>query len=183
MLLYHGQCSRFVYTSITTGIRVMCCTVALWQLWHHQAVGIFNFILFYCVKVIFSCLFYCNCPNSYPLAPHLTPDIPWATPQHCPNPWVMHVCSLAPILPMLYFVSPWLYCDYQFILLNLLTFFTYHPDHLLSGNHQNLFFIYDSIYVCSIVYFVFYIQLLIDTFLLSFYCSYFYIHIILIFFI
>ena len=42
-------------------------------------------------------------------------------PHHCSCPWVMHVSSLASPFPTLYFTSPWLFCNYLFILLNPLT--------------------------------------------------------------
>ena len=42
-------------------------------------------------------------------------------PQHCSCPWVMHISSLATPFPILYFTSPWLFCNYLFVLLNPLT--------------------------------------------------------------
>ena len=47
--------------------------------------------------------------------------------QHCPSPWVIHICSLATLFPMLYNTSPWLFCNYLFVLFNPFTFFT-HPS-------------------------------------------------------
>ena len=46
------------------------------------------------------------------------------SPLRCPCPWVMHICSSATLFLMLYFTSPWLFCNYQFVLLNSLTFFS-----------------------------------------------------------
>ena len=46
-------------------------------------------------------------------------------PHPCSCPWVRNICYLATIFPMLYFTSPWLFCNYLFILLNPFTFFTY----------------------------------------------------------
>ena len=40
---------------------------------------------------------------------------------HCSCPWVMCVSSLAAPFPILYFTSPWLFCNYLFVLLNPLT--------------------------------------------------------------
>ena len=90
----------------------------------------------------------------------------------CPCPWVLHICSLVTLFPMLHFTSSWLFWDYQFVLLNPFTFFTRPPTILPSVKHQNVLCIYESISVL-LVYFAFYIQLLIDMYLLPFYCSYF----------
>ena len=38
---------------------------------------------------------------------------------------------------MLYFTSPWLFCNHQFVLLNPLTFHPFRHNQLPSGNHQN----------------------------------------------
>ena len=43
------------------------------------------------------------------------------SPQHCSCPWIMYVSSLATPFPLFYFISPWLFCNYLFVLLNLLT--------------------------------------------------------------
>ena len=39
----------------------------------------------------------------------------------CSCPWVMRVSSLATPFPILYFTSPWLFCNYLFVLPNPLT--------------------------------------------------------------
>ena len=49
-------------------------------------------------------------PASHKQSPHL-----------CSCPWVMHISSLATPFLILYFTSPWLFCNYLFILLNPLT--------------------------------------------------------------
>ena len=52
----------------------------------------------------------------------------------------MHICPLATLFPTLYFTSPWLFCNYQLVLLNPITIFT-----TSSSNHQNVLCIYDSV--------------------------------------
>ena len=47
-----------------------------------------------------------------------TPHFLRQSPHHCSYPWVMHVSSLATPFLILYFTSPWLFCDYLFVLLN-----------------------------------------------------------------
>ena len=49
-------------------------------------------------------------PNSFRPSPYL---------RACP--WVMHISSLATSFPILYLTSPWLFCNYLFVLLNPLT--------------------------------------------------------------
>ena len=39
-------------------------------------------------------------------------------PQLCSHPWVLHVSSLCTTFSMWYFKSPWLFCNYQFVLPN-----------------------------------------------------------------
>ena len=59
-----------------------------------------------------------------PLRPSSTqyPSLPQAIyPHHCSRSWVMHVSSLATPFPILCFTSPWLFCNYLFVLLNPLT--------------------------------------------------------------
>ena len=52
---------------------------------------------------------------------------------------------LLTIFPMLYFISPWLFCNYQSVLLNPFTFYTQAPKPLPSGNLQSVFCVYESI--------------------------------------
>ena len=40
------------------------------------------------------------------------------SPHHCSCLWVMCVSSWAPPFPILSFTSPWLVCDYRFVLLH-----------------------------------------------------------------
>ena len=57
------------------------------------------------------------------------------------------------ICPMLYFTSPWLFCNCQFVLLNLCTFFTQFPSPLLLGNCQPVLCVNESVSIVF-VYFV-----------------------------
>ena len=73
------------------------------------------------------------------------------SPQNCSCPWVMYIIrSLATPSPVLYFISPWLFCNYLsvFLFLSLLHPFSYTP--LPSGNHQNALCIHYSISVLLI---------------------------------
>ena len=56
------------------------------------------------------------------------------SPHHCSCPWVMHISFLATPFPILYCISPWLFCNYLFVLLNALTFSPTppHPSHLAT---------------------------------------------------
>ena len=69
------------------------------------------------------------------------------SPHHCSCPCVMHIHSLAAPFPVLYFTSPWLFCNYLFVLLNHLTSSPIAPYPLPSGNHQNALHIHDSVSV------------------------------------
>ena len=61
-------------------------------------------------------------PPRLPSTPHH--PLPQVIPPPFSCPWVMCVSSLAPLFPTLYFTSPWLFCNYLFVLLNP---FTSHP--------------------------------------------------------
>ena len=63
-----------------------------------------------------------RCP-SFPLFPPLpsNPNSLRQSPHHWSCPWVMHISSLASPFLILYFTSPWLFCNYLFVLLNPLT--------------------------------------------------------------
>ena len=92
------------------------------------------------------------------------------SPHHCSCPWVMCISSLATLFPILYFISPWLLCNYLFVLLNPLTSSSiplYLPP---SGNHQNALGIHDSVsvLVCLLCFLV----SIVDEYLVPFYCSY-----------
>ena len=52
-----------------------------------------------------------------------------------------------PLLPGMYFISPWLFCNYQVVLHNLFAFFANPPDSLPSGSYQNVLCIYDFVSV------------------------------------
>ena len=57
-----------------------------------------------------------------PMSPSiLNPSLLRQFPYLCWCPWVMCISSLAIPFPALYFMSPWLFCGYQFVLLNPLT--------------------------------------------------------------
>ena len=78
---------------------------------------------------------------------------------HCwPCPQVVHICSLATLFPMLYFISTRLFCKYQFVIFNPFTLFTHPLMTLPSGNHQNVLYIYDFasvLLICLICFFRF----------------------------
>ena len=67
-----------------------------------------------------------SCPDFSPFAsPHPAHHTPSGSlrqsPHHCSCPWIMPICSLATPFPIPYFTSPWLFCNYLFVLLNPLT--------------------------------------------------------------
>ena len=70
-------------------------------------------------------------------------------------PWVICVSSLATPFPTVCFTSPWLFCNYLFVLLHP---FTISPIPLSaplpSDNHQNALCIHDSVsvFVCLVVF-------------------------------
>ena len=68
-------------------------------------------------KIIFYWLFYYSCPI-FPLCPPLpsTPCSLRQPPHYCSCPCVMRISSLATPFPVLYFTSPWLFCNYLFVL-------------------------------------------------------------------
>ena len=75
------------------------------------------------------------------------------SPHHCSCLWVMGISSLATPFPILYFTSPWLLCNYLFVLLNPLTSSPFIP--LPPGNQQNALCIHDSVSVLvCLVYFL-----------------------------
>ena len=87
-----------------------------------ERISLVNRLFFF--KIIFYWLCYYSCPSFPPLVP-LYPSPPLQSyrqsPHLCSCPWVMCVSSLASPFPILYFISPWLFCNYQFVLLNTLT--------------------------------------------------------------
>ena len=74
-------------------------------------------------SIILYWLWYYSSPNFPPFAPfHHTSSTPSGNPpNHCSHPWIMQVSSLAPPFPILYFTSPWLFCNYLLVCLNPLT--------------------------------------------------------------
>ena len=74
--------------------------------------------------------------------------------QHCSCPWVMSISFLATPFPLLYFTSPWLFCNYLFVFLNPLTSSLIPSHPLPSGNYQNILCIHDSfsVLVCSVYF-------------------------------
>lgn len=55
--------------------------------------------------------------------PFVTPRSPYSlrqSPTHFSCPCVMRLSSLATSFPVLYFISSWLFCDYQFVVFNSL---------------------------------------------------------------
>ena len=64
-----------------------------------------------------------------------------------PTGTVHNYYILLTLLPMLYFTSLWLSCDYQWVLLNLFTFPPSPPTLLPSGNHQSVLCICESVSV------------------------------------
>ena len=69
------------------------------------------------------------------------------SPHQCSWPWSMHISSLATPFPILYFTSPWLFCNYIIVLLNPLTTSPIPPHPLPAGNHQNALHMHDSVSV------------------------------------
>ena len=61
-------------------------------------------------------------PICHPL-PLLHPALPThsGNSHHCSCPCFMYISSLSTTFPILYFTSPWLFCNYLFVLLNLFT--------------------------------------------------------------
>ena len=92
----------------------------------------FNYILFLCY---YGCLNYFLFSPLHPTPPHTLRQSP-----HCGLcPWVMHLCSMATLFPMLSFTSPWLCCNYQFVLLNSFTFFSHPPLSLFPSTTIKMF--------------------------------------------
>ena len=66
--------------------------------------------------------------------PSSTPNSLRQSPCHCSCPWIMCISSLAAPFPIL-FTSPWLFCNYLFVLINPLTSspIPQTPSHLVIG--------------------------------------------------
>ena len=68
---------------------------------------------------------------------------------------IVHVHgSLAAPFPILYLISPWLFCNYLFVLLNPLTSSPIPPHTPPSGNHQNALCIHDPVLLICLVCFL-----------------------------
>ena len=118
---------------------------------------LFNFLLYfidYSITVV-------------PIFPPLLPSTQHPPlPQTVPTPLFKGVSSLATPFPILYFISPWLYCNYQFVLLTPLTSSPIppHPPRIWQPLKLSL---YPWFLVC-------FLDSIVDSiYLLPFYCSYF----------
>ena len=80
----------------------------------------FNYILFIVLLQLSQFFPHCLPPPNNP-HPHRQ------SPHHRPCPGVLHTCSLATLLSMLYFTFSWLFCNYQFVFLGHFTFFAHFP--------------------------------------------------------
>ena len=112
---------------------------------NHSFIFLFCFLYF---KIIFYWLYYYSCPSFSSFASlHQAPPSPSGNPHtiaHVHGSWVG---SLAIPFPILYFISPWLLCNYLFILLNPHTSSPIPHNLLTSGNCQNTLHIHDSVSV------------------------------------
>ena len=81
-----------------------------------------------------------------PLAslPPAPPPTPSGSPHTGSCPWVMCVGSLATPFPIVYFTSPWLFCNYLFVLISSHTSSPIPHNPHLYGNHQNTLCIHVS---------------------------------------
>ena len=101
------------------------------------------FTLFLVIFFFFNCILLTmllQLSQLFPTLPTSTPSLPYylrESSHHCPCPWLMCISSLVTPFPILYFTSPWLFCNYLFVLLNPLTSSPIPPHPLPSGNHQN----------------------------------------------
>ena len=68
------------------------------------------------------------------------------------------ITMLLTVFPVPYFMSPWVFCDYQFVFLNPFTFLTQSPTPVPSGNHQSDLFVSlfpFCLFICFAVEFIF----------------------------
>ena len=101
-----------------------------------------NYILFIMLLQLWQVISLCCPPPSTPHSLRQSPCL-------CSCPWVMRISSSATPFPVLYCTSPWLFCNYLFVLLNPLpsSSIPLHPPPF--GNHQNAPYIHDSVcYSC-----------------------------------
>ena len=91
------------------------------------------------------------------------------SPHHCSCPWVMCVSSSATPFPILYCTSPWLSCNYLFVLFNPLTSspFPPHPPAIWQPSKcsPDPWF---CLWTCLLSLFL---DSIVDRYVLSFYCS------------
>ena len=93
--------------SITEGINYFFSLSSIFLL---SQMIFFNYIFWLC---------YYSYHDFSPLSPSTQcPHFLRQSPNHCSCPWVMLVSSLAAPFSILYFTSPWLFCNYLFVLLN-----------------------------------------------------------------
>ena len=99
----------------------------------------------------------------FPLSPPppSTPHSLRQSPHHCSCPWVMHIISLATLFPILHFTSPWLFCNYLFVLLNPLTSSPIPSHPLPSGSNHSTLCNHDSVSVL-LVCLVCFLDLIVD---------------------
>ena len=122
----------------------MVCFLFCWIHWFQRLYQqFFNCILLFMLLEL---------SQFFPLCspPHSIPDSLRQSPHHGSCPWAMCISSLAIPFPMLYFTSPWLFCNYLFALLNPLTSSPISPYPLPSGNHQNVLYIHDSVFALPV---------------------------------
>ena len=89
-----------------------------------------NCFIFVCLNfqifsflIIFSWVSYYCCPNFLPLPPSTQySSLPQAIHTPFPCPLVMSIRSLVTPFPLLYFTSPWLICNYLFVVLFFLLY-------------------------------------------------------------
>ena len=92
------------------------------------------------------------------------------SPHPCSCPWVTQVSSLAAPFPILDFSSPWLFCNYLFVLLNPLNSSPIPPHAPPNWQPSNPLCIHDSVSV-HLVCLVF-LDSIVDGFVFfTFYCS------------
>ena len=125
------------------------------------------------LKKIFFIAFAITVVPSFPSFPPSTKHLP--LPQTIPTPlfmaWVIHINSLATPFPILYFTSPWLFCNSLFVLLHPLTSSPILPHFPQTWKPFQTFSISRilSLFFFLFRFFFFQIQLFIDIYFLPFY--------------
>ena len=101
-------------------------------------------ILFLIFQLQFTFIFFCigfRCTEQWPIT-YLTKCFPWYF-QYPPGT-VHSYYRLLTTFPTLYFTSPWLFWNYQSVLLSPITFYTHSPTCLTSGVHRSALCVYES---------------------------------------